>query len=87
MLELILRNFVLWWLIIFKDTNSEEGIKEVFDGYDRNGNGFISQDELYYWIKNLSREELNEMIREEFNEADIDGDGQISYREFVKIPI
>ena len=71
-------------MINFKDINAEEDVKEVFGSVDRNGNGFISQDELQYWIKNLSPEEFNEMIREMFNEADIDGDGELSYREFAE---
>ena len=53
--------------------------------FDKDGNGFISADELRF-VKNglgenLTDEEINEMIRE----ADIDGDGQINYEEFVKM--
>ncbi|RYZ89307.1 MAG: hypothetical protein EOP04_07185 [Proteobacteria bacterium] len=52
---------------------------------DRDNNGFISAAELRHIMTNLgeklSDEEVDEMIRE----ADIDGDGQINYEEFVKM--
>ena len=48
------------------------------------GNGFISAAELRHVMTNLgeklSEQEVEEMIRE----ADVDGDGQINYDEFVK---
>merc|ERR1712093_385429 len=53
-----------------QDSDSEEEIKEAFKVFDKDGNGFIS-----------AAEEVDEMIRE----ADIDGDGQINYDEFVKM--
>ena len=68
-----------------KDTDSAEEIKEAFKVFDKDGNGFISAAELRHIMTNLgeklSDEEVDEMIRE----ADIDGDGQINYEEFVKV--
>jgi calmodulin len=68
-----------------KDTDSEEEILEAFKVFDKDGNGFISAAELRHIMTNLgeklSDEEVDEMIRE----ADIDGDGQINYEEFVKV--
>ena len=68
-----------------KDTDSEEEILEAFKVFDKDGNGFISAAELRHIMTNLgeklSDEEVDEMIRE----ADIDGDGQINYEEFVKM--
>ena len=67
-----------------KDTDSEEEIIiEAFKVFDKDGNGFISAAELRLIMTNLSAtdEEVDEMIRE----ADIDGDGQINYEEFVKM--
>ena len=67
------------------DTDSEEEILEAFKVFDKDGNGFISAAELRHIMTNLgeklSDEEVDEMIRE----ADIDGDGQINYEEFVKM--
>jgi len=68
-----------------KDTDSEEEIKEAFKVFDKDGNGFISAAELRHVMTNLgeklSDNEVDEMIRE----ADVDGDGQINYDEFVKV--
>ncbi|XP_073366923.1 calmodulin-3 isoform X2 [Aegilops tauschii subsp. strangulata] len=67
-----------------KDTDSEEELKEAFRVFDKDQNGFISAAELRQVMTNLgeklSEEEVEEMVRE----ADVDGDGQINYDEFVK---
>jgi len=77
------------------------GIKEAFKGHDKDGNGYISAAELKHAVACLGRypppspvgphlhstgeeltdTEVDEMIRE----VDVDGDGQISYEEFVKV--
>ncbi|KAI5003268.1 hypothetical protein ZWY2020_030428 [Hordeum vulgare] len=68
-----------------KDTDSEEELKEAFRVFDKDQNGFISAAELRQVMTNLgeklSEEEVEEMVRE----ADVDGDGQINYDEFVKV--
>ncbi|CAM4741575.1 unnamed protein product [Rotaria magnacalcarata] len=57
-----------------KDTDSEEEILEAFRVFDKDGNGYISADELRNVMTSLGEkltdEEVNQMIRE----ADIDGD-------------
>ncbi|KAI9485650.1 MAG: hypothetical protein EXX96DRAFT_545939 [Benjaminiella poitrasii] len=62
-----------------------EELKETFRVFDKDGNGYISQSELCQVMNSvgekLSEDELNVMLRE----ADIDGDGQINYEEFVKM--
>lgn len=68
-----------------KDTDSEEEILEAFKVYDKDGNGFISKAELIHVMANLGEKlsdgEIDEMIRE----ADVNGDGQINYEEFVQM--
>merc|ERR1719343_1696454 len=68
-----------------KDGETEEELIEAFKVFDRDGDGFISAGELRYSMTNLGEKlsdiEVDEMIRE----ADIDGDGQINYDEFVKM--
>eukprot|EP00918_Siedleckia_nematoides_P002292 GHVU01005215.1.p3 GENE.GHVU01005215.1~~GHVU01005215.1.p3 ORF type:complete len:173 (+),score=34.27 GHVU01005215.1:429-947(+) len=67
-----------------KDNDTEEELIEAFKVFDRDGND-ISAAELRHVMTNLgeklSEDEVDEMIRE----ADIDGDGQINYQEFVKM--
>merc|ERR1712228_499557 len=69
--------------IQYKD--NEEEVREAFRVFDKEKTGFISAAELRHIMTNLgeklSEEEADEMIRE----ADIDGDGQINYEEFVKM--
>lgn len=68
-----------------RDTDSEEELREAFKVFDKDQNGFISAAELRHVMtnlgENLTDNEVNEMIRE----ADIDGDGQVNYDEFVRM--
>merc|ERR1719273_1904840 len=68
-----------------KDTDIEEELIEAFKVSDRDCDGFISAGELRYSMTNLGEKlsdlEVDEMIKE----ADLDGDGQINYDEFVKM--
>merc|ERR1711924_74114 len=68
-----------------KDTDSEEEIKEAFKVFDKAGNGFISAAELRHVMTNLGEKLTDEEVDEMIREADVDGDGQINYDEFVKI--
>lgn len=68
-----------------KDVDREAEIREAFKVFDKNGDGFISLDELKSVMTNLgeklSQRELDEMMQE----ADTDGDKQIDYKEFVMV--
>ena len=65
--------------------DGDEVIREAFRLFDKDGNGVISAAELHRVMKslgeNVTEDEVNEMIKE----ADLDGDGQINYQEFVTI--
>ena len=67
----------------FHDSDIEEEIREAFRVFDKEGNGFISTAELAAVMMNigevLSQEETEELVAE----ADIDGDGNVNYEEFV----
>ena len=67
----------------FHDSDIEEEIREAFRVFDKEGNGFIATAELAGVLQNigdvLSEEETDELIAE----ADMDGDGNINYEEFV----
>ena len=56
--------------LVSRETYVEE-LFEAFEDFDRDGNGFIST------------AELNKAARAIFREADVDGDEQISFEEFV----
>ena len=52
---------------------------------DTEGNGFISAAELRHIMTNLGEKLTDEEVDEMIRDADIDGDGQINYEEFVKV--
>ncbi|XP_071724661.1 calmodulin-7-like isoform X3 [Rutidosis leptorrhynchoides] len=68
-----------------KDTDSEEELKEAFRVFDKDQNGFISAAELRHVMTNLGEKLTDEEVGEMIREADVDGDGQINYEEFVKV--
>ncbi|CAL0302534.1 unnamed protein product [Lupinus luteus] len=68
-----------------RNTDSEEDLKEAFHVFDKDQNGFISAAELHHVITNLGEKLTDEEVDEMIREADVDGDGQINYDEFVKV--
>jgi len=66
-------------------TFSESDIREAFQTFDRDGNGFIGASDLHNTYlainENLTDDEVDELIRL----CDHDGDGQVSYEEFRKM--
>ena len=65
--------------------HAEEELREAFNVFDKDGNGFISASELRHVMVNLGERLTDEEVDEMVREADIDGDGQINYEEFVKM--
>ncbi|OWA50826.1 putative Calmodulin [Hypsibius exemplaris] len=65
-----------------KKTNSKEEIRDVFRVFDKDGDGFISAEELRHLMTNFGErvtdEVLKEKIRDVFRVLDKDGDGFIS---------
>ena len=81
-------NFDQFLLIFAKLTqntkiNEERYLKKLFDNMDRNNNGRISIHEIRYIVRNsnenISEEEIELLIKE----VDTDGDGLISFDEFL----
>ncbi|ELT93937.1 hypothetical protein CAPTEDRAFT_147994 [Capitella teleta] len=63
----------------------EEEMKEAFRVFDKDGNGFISTAELRHVMVNLGERLADDEVEEMIREADMAGDGQINYEEFVKL--
>merc|ERR1711924_405494 len=68
-----------------KDNDTEEELIEAFKVFDRDSDGFISAAELRFSMTNLGENLVEAEVNERIREADIDGDNQINYDEFVKM--
>ncbi|CAH9095493.1 unnamed protein product [Cuscuta epithymum] len=66
-----------------KETDEDEEIKEAFKVFDKDQNGYISASELRHTMINLGEKLTEEEVEEMIREADLDGDGQVNYDEFV----
>ena len=62
-------------------TAQDDGIEEAFKVFDKDGNGFISTDELRGVMQSIDAQSSDEMIKQ----ADTSGDGQIDIEEFLQI--
>ncbi|KAJ1499978.1 Calcineurin subunit B [Coelomomyces lativittatus] len=70
--------------------NKESRLKFLFKVYDMDRDGFISNGELYLVLKmmvgsNLNDQQLQQIVDKTIMEADEDGDGKISFIEFMKV--
>ncbi|XP_027714770.1 calmodulin-A-like [Vombatus ursinus] len=70
-----------------KDTDSEEEIREAFRVFDKDGNGLVSAAELRHVMTKLGEKLTDDEVDEMIREADVDGDGQVNYEEFVRMLI
>mmetsp|Transcript_33293 Transcript_33293/g.88388 ORF Transcript_33293/g.88388 Transcript_33293/m.88388 type:complete len:149 (+) Transcript_33293:72-518(+) len=68
-----------------KHSDTEDELIEAFKVFDRNGDGFISPDELRTSMVNLGEKLLNSEVDEMIKEADADNDNKINYDEFVQM--
>ncbi|KAI6693319.1 hypothetical protein NL676_021029 [Syzygium grande] len=66
-------------------TDGEEEHKEAFKVFDKDQNGHISPSELRNVVINLGEKLTEEEVQQMISEADLDGDGQVYFEEFVKL--
>lgn len=70
--------------------NKEEKLRFAFKVYDIDRDGFISNGELFIVLKmmvgsNLKDMQLQQIVDKTIMEADMDGDGRISFEEFTRM--
>nr|ACO11546.1 Calmodulin [Caligus rogercresseyi] len=68
---------------VHDDGDIEEEIREAFRVFDREGHGFITVPDLTQVLTTLGDKLTEEESLELIREADIDGDGNVNYEEFV----
>ena len=57
----------------------EDERRQAFRIFDKDGNGYISRQELQIVMGNLGENLTDEEVDEMIKEADVDGDGRINY--------
>ena len=64
---------------------SKSDIENTFQHFDKDGSGYIDENELYEAMKklknNITREQVNKIV----NKLDADQSGKISIEEFTKL--
>ncbi|KAH8025818.1 hypothetical protein HPB51_012140 [Rhipicephalus microplus] len=68
-----------------RPADTEEEIREAFKVFDSDGNGFITADKLRHVMTTLGEKLTDEEVDAMIREADMDGDGQVNYEEFVAL--
>jgi len=78
-------DFLYLMTLKMKHTDMEQELIHAFRVFDRDGNGHISGPELKFVMssigENLTDEEIDMMVRE----ADVNGDNEIDYHEFIRM--
>ncbi|KAG2622011.1 calmodulin-like protein 5 [Panicum virgatum] len=64
---------------------ADEELREAFKVFDKDQNGYISATELRHVMINLGEKLTDEEVEQMIREADLDGDGQVDYDEFVRM--
>merc|ERR1711959_385105 len=67
-----------------QDTDSIEEMREAFLVFDRDKSGSVTASELKHVMNNLGEQVTNEEVEEMIKEADADGDGELSFDDFLQ---
>jgi calmodulin len=62
-----------------------QDLRQAFRIFDKNKDGFVDASELKKVTTTLGQKLTNEEVDAFMDEADIDGDGKLSYEEFVNM--
>ena len=64
---------------------TERELAEAFKVFDREGNGYITSQELKHVMLKVADELTEEKVDAMIKQADVNGDGQIEYEEFIAL--
>ena len=59
--------------------------KEIFHEFDRDGDGFITPEDLKGALLSMGKKMSDAEIKQLLYEADLDGDGKVSFKEFLRM--
>merc|ERR1719362_2597202 len=68
--------FLMMMAIKVDSENAEDEIREAFQVFDGDGNGYINRNELTVVMANIGEKLTTAEIQAMIDEADVDGDGQ-----------
>jgi len=77
--------FLAMMTIKHSEENAEDDIRQAFQVFDGDGNGYINRQELALVMQNIGEKLTPDEIQEMIDEADVDGDGVINYEEFYNM--
>ncbi|XP_050539789.1 calmodulin-beta-like [Daktulosphaira vitifoliae] len=77
--------FLLMMARKLKVSDGEEEMHHAFNVFDKNGDGFITFDELKRVMFSIGERLTDEEIEDMIKEADLNGDKKIDYNEFITI--
>ena len=60
-------------------------IKEAFLTFDLNGNGYVGNSEIWFVLEAMQEKVTDEEIDEMIRMLDVDGDGEVNFKEFYKM--
>ena len=66
-----------------KETDDEEDIRESYRVFDKERKGYVAVQDLRFVLESLHENVEQEEIDQLLAELDTDGDGQITYEEYV----
>ncbi|KAL3846944.1 hypothetical protein ACJMK2_017884 [Sinanodonta woodiana] len=69
--------------IDYSNTVTDEGLRDAFRVFDRDGNGFITATDLRQVMINIGDKLTDEEVHEMIREIDTHGDGMVNYEDFL----
>ncbi|CAG9807577.1 unnamed protein product [Chironomus riparius] len=69
--------------IVKSPEDEEREMWDAFQVFDKNGDGFVSIDELKFVLTNLGERLTDQEMNEILKDADVDGDGKLNFEEFI----
>jgi calmodulin len=68
-----------------KEVDAEEELIEAFRIFDKEGRGYIGAEDIRHLLLMLGESMTEEEVEEIITQADMDGDGKVSYQDFAKL--